>query len=48
MYILGYEIDFGHMEAVNLISSPKYDEKYIVRFLHPQTSLFLIPSPSSN
>ena len=24
MYMLGYEVDFGHMEAVNLISSPKY------------------------
>ncbi|OZJ01603.1 hypothetical protein BZG36_05279, partial [Bifiguratus adelaidae] len=29
MYILGWEIDFGHMEAVNLISSPKYSEKQI-------------------
>lgn len=27
MYMLGYEVDFGHMEAVNLISSPKYSEK---------------------
>jgi AP-2 complex subunit alpha len=30
MYILGWDIDFGHMEAVNLISSPKYSEKQIV------------------
>jgi hypothetical protein len=30
MYILGYDIDFGHMEAVNLLSSPKYTEKQIV------------------
>ncbi|KAF9348460.1 hypothetical protein BGX34_002467, partial [Mortierella sp. NVP85] len=29
MYILGWDIDFGHMEAVNLISSPKYSEKQI-------------------
>ncbi|KAL1914805.1 uncharacterized protein VTP21DRAFT_7897 [Calcarisporiella thermophila] len=29
MYILGWEIDFGHLEAVNLISSSKYSEKQI-------------------
>ncbi|KAF9131744.1 hypothetical protein BGX30_012979 [Mortierella sp. GBA39] len=29
MYILGWDIDFGHMEAVNLISSTKYSEKQI-------------------
>ncbi|KAI9263419.1 Adaptor protein complex AP-2 alpha subunit [Phascolomyces articulosus] len=29
MYILGWEIDFGHLEAVNLISSTKYSEKQI-------------------
>ncbi|GAA5964774.1 hypothetical protein JCM3765_002551 [Sporobolomyces pararoseus] len=27
--ILGYPVDIGHMEAVNLISSPKYSEKQI-------------------
>ena len=32
-YILGYKVDVGHMEAVNLISSPKYSEKQIVRAL---------------
>jgi AP-2 complex subunit alpha len=31
-YILGYKVDVGHMEAVNLISSPKYSEKQIVRW----------------
>jgi AP-2 complex subunit alpha len=30
-YILGYKVDVGHMEAVNLISSLKYSEKQIVR-----------------
>eukprot|EP00667_Euglena_gracilis_P001518 EG_transcript_1519 len=29
MFMLGYEIDFGHMEAINLISSDKYSEKHI-------------------
>jgi hypothetical protein len=29
-YILGYKVDTGHMEAVNLISSNKYSEKQIV------------------
>ncbi|KAF7436818.1 hypothetical protein PC9H_003651 [Pleurotus ostreatus] len=28
-YILGYKVDVGHMEAVNLISSAKYSEKQI-------------------
>jgi AP-2 complex subunit alpha len=28
-YMLGYEIEFGHVEAVNLISSTKYTEKNI-------------------
>jgi len=30
IYILGWEVDFGHMEALNLISSSKYSEKQIV------------------
>lgn len=25
--MLGYDVDFGHMEAVSLISAPKYPEK---------------------
>ena len=29
MYMLGYEVDFGHMEAVNLISSQRYSEKSV-------------------
>ena len=29
-YILGYKVDVGHMEAVNLISSSRYSEKQIV------------------
>lgn len=29
-YILGYKVDVGHMEAINLISSQKYSEKQIV------------------
>ncbi|TKY89433.1 hypothetical protein EX895_001964 [Sporisorium graminicola] len=28
-YILGYQVDIGHMEAVNLIASHKYSEKQI-------------------
>ena len=30
-YILGYKVDVGHVEAINLISSTKYSEKQIVR-----------------
>ncbi|KAG5463445.1 MAG: adaptor-related protein complex 2, short form [Olpidium bornovanus] len=31
MYILGWDIDFGHMEAVTLISSRNFSEKLVVR-----------------
>jgi AP-2 complex subunit alpha len=30
VYLLGENIDFGYMEAVALLSSPKYQEKLIV------------------
>jgi AP-2 complex subunit alpha len=33
IFLLGHDIDFGHMEAVNLLSSNKYTEKQIVS--HP-------------
>ena len=33
-YILGYKVDVGHMEAVNLISSTKYSEKQIVSVMN--------------
>lgn len=29
IYMLGYDVDFGHMEAVSLISAPKYPEKQV-------------------
>lgn len=29
MYILGWNVEFGHLEAVNLLSSNKYSEKQI-------------------
>mmetsp|Transcript_3951 Transcript_3951/g.14937 ORF Transcript_3951/g.14937 Transcript_3951/m.14937 type:complete len:1073 (-) Transcript_3951:55-3273(-) len=29
VYMMGYEIDFGHIEAVNLLSSEKYSEKHV-------------------
>lgn len=45
-YILGYDVDVGHMEAVNLISSPKYSEKQIVRTA--STSISLICTNSSD
>lgn len=32
--MLGYDVDFGHMEAVSLISAPKYPEKQ-VKFFPP-------------
>jgi hypothetical protein len=27
--MLGYDVDFGHMETVSLISAPKYAEKQV-------------------
>lgn len=44
IYILGWNVDFGHLEAVNLISSNKYSEKQIgylamTLFLHEQHEL---------
>ena len=29
MFVLGYEVDFGHMEAINLISSEGWSEKQV-------------------
>ncbi|XP_024401232.1 AP-2 complex subunit alpha-2 isoform X2 [Physcomitrium patens] len=29
IYMLGYDMDFGHMETVSLISAPKYPEKQV-------------------
>ena len=31
IFLLGHDIDFGQIEAVNLLSSNKYTEKQIVR-----------------
>ncbi|KAI1619363.1 DNA II binding protein 1 [Exophiala viscosa] len=44
IYIQGYNVDFGHLEAVNLISTTKYSEKQIgylavTLFLHEQSEL---------
>ncbi|KAI1613559.1 DNA II binding protein 1 [Exophiala viscosa] len=44
IYIQGYNVDFGHLEAVNLISATKYSEKQIgylavTLFLHEQSEL---------
>ncbi|EPY78687.1 hypothetical protein CB1_001027007 [Camelus ferus] len=33
IFLLGHDIDFGHMEAVNLLSSNRYTEKQIVAVL---------------
>ncbi|KZF22779.1 Adaptor protein complex AP-2 alpha subunit [Xylona heveae TC161] len=44
IYILGWNVDFGHLEAVNLISATKYSEKQIgylavTLFFHEQHEL---------
>lgn len=44
VYIQGYDVDFGHLEAVNLVSSTKYSEKQIgylavTLFFHEQHEL---------
>ena len=30
VHLLGYDVEFGHMEAVNLVTSAKYSEKSVV------------------
>lgn len=40
IFLLGHDIDFGHMEAVNLLSSNKYTEKQIVSRFFPLISHF--------
>ncbi len=37
IFLLGHDIDFGHMEAVNLLSSNKYTEKQIVSHFTSKT-----------
>ena len=44
IYILGWNVDFGHLEAVNLVSANKYSEKQIgylavTLFLHEEHEL---------
>jgi AP-2 complex subunit alpha len=34
IYMLGYDIDFGHIEAVNLLSADKYSEKHTVYYIY--------------
>lgn len=29
IFVLGYDVDFGHMEAIGLMLSPKYSEKVV-------------------
>jgi len=42
IFLLGHDIDFGHMEAVNLLSSNKYSEKQIVSLHMVFSSIYLI------
>jgi len=40
IFLLGHDIDFGHMEAVNLLSSNKYSEKQIVSHFFSFTTIY--------
>lgn len=42
IFLLGHDIDFGHMEAVNLLSSNKYTEKQIVSLSSCSCSLDVV------
>lgn len=42
IFLLGHDIDFGHMEAVNLLSSNKYTEKQIVSHFDWNLKLFFL------
>ena len=44
IYMLGYTVDFGHMEMINLLSSHSFKDKavgfaFLSFFLHPNASL---------
>lgn len=39
IFLLGHEIEFGHMEAINLLSSTKYSEKQMVSLPHTELVL---------
>ena len=46
IYMLGYEVDFGHLECISLLGSSKFQEKAvgymaIALLLKPGTSCFL-------
>lgn len=41
IFLLGHDIDFGHMEAVNLLSSNKYTEKQIVSLSSCSFSVYI-------
>ncbi|CAI7841511.1 unnamed protein product [Closterium sp. NIES-53] len=45
IFMLGYDVDFGHMEAVSLISAPKYAEKQVLSPLSPLSPLPPIFTP---
>lgn len=38
-FLLGYDVEFGHMEAVNLMSAISYSEKQMVRATQGERSL---------
>lgn len=52
IFLLGHDIDFGHMEAVNLLSSNKYTEKQIVSISTTSlcccTTMFAFCTPNGN
>ena len=43
IFLLGHDIDFGQIEAVNLLSSNKYTEKQIVGSQTSSDMLMVIP-----
>lgn len=47
IFLLGHDIDFGHMEAVNLLSSNKYSEKQIVSTFTPSSTLHQLVATDS-
>ena len=44
IYMLGYDVDFGHMEAVALISAPKYAEKQVTNGAVLQEAMLIVAS----
>ena len=48
IFMLGYDVEIGHMEAMQMITSSKYSEKSAVHLISPHIISPSLPFPSSS